>query len=191
MFINKKDGRLKMNDFKISNLLNGRPDNMNDKKEIECYDILDKLNIHYQRVEYNFFPSEIEDLKLIDNTLQVAGIKNLMFKTKNKNQFFFIILPREDRFDEKTFRVKNNLSKLTMAKEEDLKELLKTHSGAVSIMELVNDRENMIKLFIDKRILENKYFRFHPNENKSTVRISMNDFKDILIPYLGHKINIL
>ena len=78
-----------------------------------------------------------------------------------------------------------------MAKEEDLKELLWTHSGAVSIMELTNDTNNVIKLFIDEKILNEKYFRFHPNENSSTVRISMVDFKNKLIPYLRHKINIL
>lgn len=78
-----------------------------------------------------------------------------------------------------------------MAKEEDLKELLNTHSGAVSITELTNDSNQVIKLFIDEKILKEKYFRFHPNENRTTVRISMQDFKDKLIPFLKHDINIL
>ena len=78
-----------------------------------------------------------------------------------------------------------------MAKSEELELLLKTHSGAVSIMELVNDKDNKIKLFIDEKVLNTDYFRFHPNENKSTIRISMEDFKNKLIPYLKHDINIL
>lgn len=180
-----------MEKFELSELLNGRPDNIEDVKEKECYDILDSLDIKYQRVEYNFFPKELEDLKLIDKALQVVGIKNLIFRTKNKECFFFIIIPREARFDEKGFRNKYELPKITMAKAEDLATLLKTHSGAVSIMELVNDNDNKIKLFIDEKILKTDYFRFHPNENKSTVRISMNDFKNKLIPYLKHDINVL
>lgn len=44
-----------MEKFELSELLNGRPDNIEDVKEKECYDILDSLNIKYQRVEYNFF----------------------------------------------------------------------------------------------------------------------------------------
>ncbi len=38
-------------------------------------------------------------------------------------------------------------------------------------MELVNDNDNKIKLFIDERVLNTEYFRFHPNENGSTIRI--------------------
>lgn len=180
-----------MEEFELSNLLNSRPENIENEKEKLCYDILDNLNIAYQRVEYNIFPSDIENLREIDDRLEVKGIKNLIFKTKNKSQFFFIIIPREERFDEKLFRNKYELPKISMAKEEDLKELLWTHSGAVSIMELTNDTNNVIKLFIDEKILNEKYFRFHPNENSSTVRISMVDFKNKLIPYLRHKINIL
>ena len=91
-----------MNEFKISELLKGRPEVIENEKVRECYDMLDELNIEYERVEYNFFPSEIQDLRLIDDTLGVEGIKNLIFRTKNKARYFFIIIPREERFDEKS-----------------------------------------------------------------------------------------
>ncbi len=55
----------------------------------------------------------------------------------------------------------------------------------------VNDNDNKIKLFIDEKILNTDYFRFHPNGNKSTIRISMKDFKNKLIPYLKHSVNTL
>lgn len=180
-----------MEDFKITSLLDGRPENSINEKEKRCYDILDDLKIEYQRVEYNVFPKEKENLKKIDEALQVDGIKNLIFRTKDKTKFYFIILPREERFDEKAFRAKFELPKLSMAKEEDLKELLNTHSGAVSIMELENDQNNVIKLFIYQNVLKKEYFRFHPNENTSTVRIKTEDLINKVIPYLKHDINII
>ncbi len=131
-------------EFQLSKLLEGRPNTINSEKERVCYDILDSLNINYQRVEYNFFPSDKDNL---------------------------------NKIDEKVFRTKYELSKIGMAKEEDLKALLNTHTGAVSIMELVCDTNNVIKLFIDEKILNEKYFRFHPNENNSTVRISISIFE--------------
>lgn len=185
------EGMVHMDTFTLSNLLEGRPQVIDNEKQKACYDTLDSLGIGYQRVEYNFFPSEPEHLRLIDQTLDVPGVKNLIFRTKNKSQFFFVILPRESRFDEKAFRSKFELPKITMAKGEDLSELLDTHAGAVSIMELVHDQNSMIRLFIEERVLEEKFFRFHPNENNSTLRISMEDFKNRLIPYLKHEITIL
>lgn len=180
-----------MEEFKITDLIDGRPEVVESEKERRCYDILEELNINYQRVEYNYFPNDIENLKIIDKTLQVDGIKNLIFKNKSKSQFYFIIIPRESRFDEKYFRNKFELPKISMAKNEELQELLKTYSGAVSIMELEEDKDNVIKVFIEESILSKEYFRFHPNENKSTVRIKMDDLKNKLMPYLKHDINVL
>ena len=55
-----------MDDFKITKLLEGRPQVIKNEKEKYCYDILDNLNIKYERVEYNYFPKETKDLELID-----------------------------------------------------------------------------------------------------------------------------
>lgn len=180
-----------MAQFEMTALLEGRPQEITSEKERACYDCLDSLGIPYQRVEYNFFPSEMEHLLQIDRVLQVDGIKNLIFRNKSKTQFYFVILPREQRFDEKAFRSKHGLPKISMAKGEELQELLNTHSGAVSIMELVHDQQGVIRLFIDEGVLSTPHFRFHPNENTSTVRIPMEDFKTKLIPYLNHEITIL
>ena len=91
----------------------------------------------------------------------------------------------------KAFRSKYELPKISMARSEDLEVLLNTNAGAVSIMELENDKNNKIQLFIDQKVLDEEYFKFHPNENKTTVKIKMEDFKNKLIPYLKHDINIL
>lgn len=64
-----------MEKFELSNLLNGRPEKIENEKEKICYDILDNLKIDYQRVEYNFFPNNLDDLKKIDDRLEVKGIK--------------------------------------------------------------------------------------------------------------------
>lgn len=92
---------------------------------------------------------------------------------------------------EMAFRAKHALPKITMAKGDELNQLLSTHAGAVSIMELIHDETGVIRLFIEEGVLEQSHFRFHPNENKSTVRIPMDDFKHKLIPYLKHDVTIL
>lgn len=180
-----------MEEFKITDLINGRPQNIKNNKEKECYDILDELEVQYQRVEYNFFPSDKDNLEKIDKTLQVEGIKNLIFKSKNKDEFYFIIISRNEKFDEKAFRAKYNLSKLSMAKIEDLQRILNTSAGSVSIMELIYDENNDINVYVDGKLLEREYFRFHPNQNTSTLRIKMSDLKNKLMPYLKHDLNII
>lgn len=53
------------------------------------------------------------------------------------------------------------------------------------------DKDNKIKLYIDEKLLEQEYMRFHPNENLATLKIKMKDFKEKVIPYLKHEVNIL
>lgn len=177
--------------FEVSDVLEGRPDHSISEKEKECYDLLDKLDIYYERVEFNSFPKTIEDLCKVDEKLKVPGVKNLIFKTKDNKEFFLLVLPRSEKLDIKLFRKKHSTPKIEMAKDSDLENILNTHSGAVSITELMYDKEKKIKLFIDEKVLEGEYMRFHPNENLATVKIKMKDFKEKLIPYLEHEINIL
>ena len=80
---------------------------------------------------------------------------------------------------------------ISMANESELAEILNTHSGAVGIMELIEDKEGKVKIFMDEKILDEEYFRFHPNDNIGTVRVKMNDFKNKIIPYINHELNIL
>lgn len=177
--------------FEASELLSGRPDREISDKEKDCYDMLDELDIYYERVEFNIFPETLEDLCKSDEKLKMPGIKNLMFKTKNGSQFFLLVLARSEKLDIKEFRAKHGLSKIEMAKDADLEKVLNTHSGAVSITELMYDKDNKIKLYIDEKLLEQEYMRFHPNENLATLKIKMKDFKEKVIPYLKHEVNIL
>jgi Ala-tRNA(Pro) deacylase len=158
--------------------------------ENECYKILKKLNISYESINYT--KEEKENKELIDEKIGVKGIKNLLFKTRNlKKDLFLVILPREKRFDTKAFRNKYNITKIEMVTDEELDEFLSSKTGEVSIIDLINDKDKRIKLYIDKEVLDEKYFRFHPYNGLVTVKITTKDLIDKLIPYLDHELNII
>ena len=155
-----------------------------------CYKLLKDLNIEYSSVSYT--ENEKEDVNLVDNLIGVKGIKNLLFKTRNlKKELFLIILPREKRFDTKAFRNKYNITKIEMVNDEELKEFLNTANGEVSIIDLLFDKDKKIKLYIDKEVLDEEYFRFHPFNGLITVKIKTKDLIEKLIPYLDHDYEII
>ena len=155
-----------------------------------CYKLLKDLDIEYSSVSYT--EKEKEDVNLVDNKIGVKGIKNLLFKTRNlKKELFLIILPREKRFDTKAFRNKYNITKIEMVNDEELKEFLNTANGEVSIIDLLFDKDKRIKLYIDKEVLDEEYFRFHPFNRLITVKIKTKDLIDKLIPYLDHDYEII
>ena len=161
-------------------------DNSNEY-ELLVYNTLKELSIDYSYVEYS-----IEEKDNIDDLIEVKAIKNLLFKTRNlKKDLFLVILPKEKRFDTKAFRQKYNITKIELADSEDLKEFMNTASGEVSIIDLLFDKNNRIKLFIDSEVLKEEYFRFHPCNGLVTARIKTKDLLDKLIPYLNHELTVL
>lgn len=175
---------------KLDILEQGRP-SVYDLKVKMYYDILDNLHIKYQRLDLKAL-SLNGDIKKIDDILETKAIKNLLFRTLSKRhpRYFMIILFNDKRFDTHAFRDKYQLPKIEMVLEEELKSLLHTHSGAVSIIELFHDIENRINLYIQEDVLKQTYFRFHPNDEDTLLRIKTKDLMDILIPFLHHTCHI-
>lgn len=179
-----------MDNFKISEVRQGRPKQVSDPRELDCYNLLDKLQIEYQRVDYNFYPTNADDQSLITKALQTPDIKNLFLNDKHHHHYFLVIMDKDEKFDQKKFRHDFHLGKITMSSPERLKEVLNSHPGAVSVSELMYDDDNQVKVYIQKAILEAKYFRFHPNENHATVRIQTTDLVHKFLPALHHQLNI-
>ena len=47
--------------------------------------------------------------------------------------------------------------------------------GSVSVMGLMNDKENAVKLVVDEDILQSEYFGCHPCINTSSLRVKTQD----------------
>ena len=59
--------------------------------------------------------------------------------------------------------------------------------GAVSVMGLMNDRENHVRLLIDREILEEEYLGCHPCVNTSSLKIRTADILEKFLPFVKHE----
>ena len=78
-----------------------------------------------------------------------------------------------------------NETRLSFASEKELKDILNLTIGSVTPFGLVNDRENLVTLLIDKE-LENQKVLVHPNVNTKTVSIQLSDLIK-LVEYIKHQ----
>lgn len=67
-----------------------------------------------------------------------------------------------------------------------MKRLLSTTPGAVSILGLIYDNTNKVKLLIDKEIMRTDYIGCHPCENTYSLKLKTKDILDIFLPAIGH-----
>ena len=72
-----------------------------------------------------------------------------------------------------------------------MQELLDITPGSVSVLGLMNDRENRVQLLMDADVLKGEFFGCHPCINTSSLRLRMEDLTEKILPAMGHRMQIV
>lgn len=164
-------------------LVKGRPSSTDGrlKKEIRTYDLLDSLNIEYERVDHEE-ANTMEACAAIDEVLAPAVIcKNLFLCNTQKTKFYLLMIKEDKKFKTKEISKQINSSRLSFAPAEYMEKYLDITPGSVSVMGLMNDVNNDVTLLVDEDVLKAEYFGCHPCINTSSMRLKV---KDVFGPFL-------
>ena len=159
-------------------------------KEQRVYDFLDKLGVAYGRVDHA--PAmTMEDCAAIDEVLDAVTCKNLLLTNKQQTAFYLLIMPGEKPFKTKYLSAQIGSSRLSFASPEKMEEFLDITPGSLSVLGLMNDKENRVTLLADADVLNGEYIGFHPCINTSSLRLSMKDLLETIIPATNHTLQIV
>ena len=175
-------------------LVDGRPESTEGRlnKEIRVYDFLDSLGVKYQRVDHEAAMT-MEACEEIDRTLSegvdsgVAICKNLFLCNRQETDFYLLLIPGDKSFKTKYLSAQIGSSRLSFAKPEYMERYLDITPGSVSVMGLMNDKDNEVQLLIDEDVLQQEYFACHPCINTSSLRFRTADLVEKVIPAFGHE----
>lgn len=160
----------------------GRPENTDGRleKEMRLYDLLDSLNLEYERVDHA--PAmTMEDCHEVDATLGITMCKNLFLCNRQKTLFYLLLMPEDKTFLTKELSSQIGSARLSFAKEEFMEEFLDITPGAVSVMGLMNDKDNRVTLLVDEDLLKEEFLGCHPCVNTSSLKLYT---KDVFGPFL-------
>ncbi|MBE6530962.1 MAG: prolyl-tRNA synthetase associated domain-containing protein [Ruminococcaceae bacterium] len=165
----------------------GRPSYISDreKREIAVYDMLDRLDIEYERVDHEAAMT-MEACVAVDEALGVAMCKNLFLCNRQKTDFYLLLMPGDKPFKTKEISGQIGSARLSFASAEDMGKYLGVMPGSVSVMGLMNDEERDVRLLIDKDLKDCEFFGCHPCMNTSSIKIKTADLFDIILPKLGY-----
>ena len=68
-----------------------------------------------------------------------------------------------------------------------MEEFLDITPGSLSVMGLMNDKENRVQLLIDEDVLQGEFIGCHPCINTSSLRFRTEDLLQKIIPAMGHE----
>lgn len=168
-------------------LLCGRPENMEGRlpKEVRVYDFLDSLGIDYYRVDHA--PAmTMEVCAAIDEALEATICKNLLLCNRQGTAFYLLMLPGNKVFKTSVLSKQIGSSRLSFASAEAMEQYLDITPGSVSVMGLMNDKENHVQLLMDKDVLQGEFIGCHPCINTSSLRFRTADLLEKIIPAMGH-----
>ena len=169
-------------------LMNGRPADCTGRlaKEIRVYDLLDRLEIPYQRIDHE--PAmTMEACAAIDEALEATICKNLLLCNRQCTVFYLLMIRGDKQFKTSELSKQIGSSRLSFASGEYMEQFLDITPGSVSVLGLMNDTDNRVQLLIDRDVLEGEFFGCHPCINTSSLRLTTADLKEKLIPALGHE----
>lgn len=154
-------------------------------KEMAVYDLLEKLEIPYLRLDHKEAAS-VEACHNVDEVLGIHICKNLFLCNSQKTDFYMLMMPGDKKFKTKELSAQIHSARLSFAGPEYMEEFLNISPGSVSVMGLMNDSGRRVRLLIDKDILRDEYVGCHPCVNTSSLKIKTEDILNKFLPYVEH-----
>ena len=165
---------------------NTRPEGELLPQEAVAFDLLEQLDIDYDRVSSE--PADtMEKCAAVSAVLGMPICKNLFLCNRQKTNFYLLCMPPHKAFHTKDLSHQIGSARLSFAPEEQLWDLLHCTPGSATILGLMNDDENRVQLLIDKETYEAEYFSCHPCLCTSTIKLKTSDVKNVLLPKVRHE----
>lgn len=170
----------------------GRPADVTGRleKEIAVYDLLNQLDIPFRRVDHDHADT-MEMCQEIDQALGQDICKNLFLCNRQKTKFYLLLMPGDKPFKTKDLSAQIGSSRLSFGGPEDMERLLNLTPGSVTVLGLMYDPDCQVTLLIDQDLYQQTAFGCHPCINTSTVQFSTADFREKLLPALGHPVTLV
>ena len=173
-------------------LQNGRPADAEGRmdKEIRTYDFLDGLGVDYQRMDHEA-AFTMEACKEVDEALGVEMCKNLFLCNRQKTDFYLLLIPGDKVFKTKELSKQIGSARLSFASAEYMEKYLDITPGSVSVMGLMNDHDNAVRLLVDEDVLKGEWVGCHPCINTSSLRIKTKDMFGPVIKAMHHDMTVV
>lgn len=159
-------------------------------KEAAVYKLLDDLDIPYERVDHPAAMT-IEDCQDVDKILKISLCKNLFLCNRQKTDFYLLLMPGNKAFKTKDLSKQIGSARLSFGDAEYMEKYLNITPGSVSVMGLMNDTDNHVRLLIDEDVINEAYIAFHPCINTSSLKASTKDILEKYLPAVNHEYTLV
>lgn len=176
--------------IQVSEVKTTRPKQYKNELHRRVYDTLAQLAIPFERVD-NEPALTMEDCIAIDERLQVKTVKTLLLCNRQKTAFYLFVTPGDKPFVTKNFSRALGVSRVSFAPQESLGTLLGTEIGATTVLTLTEDKDNAVRLVIDKEVMAYEYYGCTDSTTTGYMRLKRRDVTEKYLPFTHHEATII
>lgn len=147
--------------------------------ELPVYEALDRMGIEYTRLSHPA-AATMEQCESITGKSGAKHCKNLFLTNRSGTRFFLVMLRMDKPFRTAVVSKQLSVSRLSFATAEQLKSILGLEQGSVSVAGLINDREHIVQVAIDRDLLEQDTLLIHPNINTASIELRVSNILGFL-----------
>ena len=161
-----------------------------EEKENRVYSFMKENNIPVYGIDHDNADT-MEICREIEGKLGADICKNLFLCNAQATTFYLLLMPGKKAFKTKFLSKQINSSRLSFGSAENMEKYLDITPGSVSVLGLMNDKEKKVSLLIDKDLLSLDFVGVHPCVNTSTLRLSLDELINKVIPALGRTYTVV
>ena len=102
-----------------------------------------------------------------------------------------LMMPADKHFKTKELSSQIGSSRLSFASADYMEKFLDVTPGSVTIMGLMNDKDNNVSLLVDEDVLKPEYVGCHPCINTSSIRLKTKDMFEVYLPHVHHNYTVV
>src|SRR5438034_7477650 len=140
---------------------------------------LAELGIDYTRHEHPPVAT-VEQAEAHWAGIDATHCKNLFLRNQKGNRHYLVVIAHSKKADLRAVADQIGDGKLSFASPERLMACLGLTPGSVSPFGLINDRQHVVEVVIDRDLRSAQRLSFHPNINTVTFTVSPEDFRRFL-----------
>jgi Ala-tRNA(Pro) deacylase len=112
---------------------------------------------------------------------ELPGVHSKSLFLRNKKGHMWLVVAREDRtIDLKELGERLGAGRFSFGSADRLMRYLGVIPGAVTPFGAINDRDQVVKIVLDRQMLEQEPLNFHPLDNTKTTTISADGLVSFL-----------
>jgi Ala-tRNA(Pro) deacylase len=150
--------------------------------QLKALDI--EFTLHHHEAVYTVAESE-----KVDAQISGTHCRNLLLRDKKKKNFL-VVLQNATDVDMKKLPSVIGSDRLSFGSADRLWEYLGVRPGSVCPFAIMNDKENKVKIILDKSMMETEIVNYHPLLNTMTVGLKPADLIKF-IESTGHEAHIV